>query len=826
MDSQVIIRNCIFCAVQCAPTFITENGEVKRVRIVKSEGGIGEVDADEVPPTSSSSSLSFLEEVETPLFGNQLKVYFILRNILNISKNKLSEYLSMLDGQLHPEFWVEVCGPCGEAVGDYYQTLRLISKLKMKLATISSHLRRSIWDSKDTSFGDGGGDDFNGKNIKDDSNQEETLHFIWRDIRDQALGYDCLKPPSPSRTSAFARNSLSHDFACSPEKDETDKNYKPPSKVSPLKRKCTSNRKHKKERRNKMRRNNYNCSACPYETSSLASLKTHSKLHSPAPTEIGLNGHGPVSCRTCRLVMTSDMIGFHTETVHGSSNPTNEVKTETEYFFIDESTPPPSPIRSPAPSPDNSEVSSESESGNEDYNPKLSKVKRRRNPKSTKSSKSSSTFKVAIDSITSYTCELCPYKCETRQSKKNHEKLHKPGSNADICSFCGWVGTSVTVRSHKFKSHPKEYQNELGDDYGFETKTLTSGTRKKTSYRCRKCGYNCIDNQQFILRHVELHKPDGPKSTSCSHCGWLVPANKLNHHIAARHPGQGNTIQPRIRKQPKPSLKCKECGYLHCSRGDLLRHSKLHESGQGKICEECGWLCRSVASHRANWHPKEGTKKAEIREKIKRRPVITLNEEGEKEKAEENKGKDKLKVEKDDSNWNDPKCIKITHAYRTAYECSACGLKKNKRPGLLTHFNLHKEGSGAVKCGICGWLLAKNTIKMHNSFYHGPNGVARPVANGRTHFKCELCGFLSVHRYAVKEHLEVHEKGEGTMCAECGWWCNDVSVHRAYWHPVKGSWAEKKLKKRPKISRIIVIGRDGKDKKEAGDDGECEGANN
>ncbi|CAL8130937.1 unnamed protein product [Orchesella dallaii] len=193
MSSELFIRNCLFCAVPCASTVITENGEIKRVRKVKREsfcGGGGDDDAE--LPSYALSSLPLLQEEENPLLGNQLKVFFILKNILNIDGNKLTEYLTKLEGQLHPEFWAEVCWPCGEAVGDYYQTLRLISKLKMKLATISTQLKRSIWDSKDTLFGDGGGDDFNRKNDNDDCNHKDTLNFIWRDIRDQALGRECM----------------------------------------------------------------------------------------------------------------------------------------------------------------------------------------------------------------------------------------------------------------------------------------------------------------------------------------------------------------------------------------------------------------------------------------------------------------------------------------------------------------------------------------------------------------------------------------------------------------------------------------------------------
>ncbi|CAL8135669.1 unnamed protein product [Orchesella dallaii] len=109
---------------------------------------------------------------------------------------------------------------------------------------------------------------------------------------------------------------------------------------------------------------------------------------------------------------------------------------------------------------------------------------------------------------------------------------------------------------------------------------------------CKECGYQCI-SKPYILRHLELHKPDGPKSISCSHCGWLVVAAKINQHIAARHPGQGigvpnRRMRRKVPTKPVPYHKCGECGYLVRRPVELAKHLKLHESGEGQICEECG----------------------------------------------------------------------------------------------------------------------------------------------------------------------------------------------------------------------------------------------
>ncbi|CAL8135671.1 unnamed protein product [Orchesella dallaii] len=450
MSSEFFIRNCLFCAVPCSPTVITENGEIKRVRKVKREGFCGGGDDDAELPSYAFSSLPLLEEEENPLLGNQLK----------------------LEGQLHPEFWVEVCGPCGEAVGDYYQTLRLISKLKEKLATISTQLKRRIWDSKDTSLGGGGGDDFSRKNDNDDSNHKDTLNFIWRDIRDQALGRECMsgmllssfdEDPSPL-VSPFEDNSLWDDSSSMPvadvkmemqedfidessnssprrppsvsnssESEDTDEDYIPEwpessKKVKHRKPRSTATSSKSRIRPlpaiQRIRRKQpngmstttetwYKCSHCGFETSSDPKSKEHVQLHSSAsPYGIPL-----VSCRICRWVLPSDEFKYHIDNYHTTLPHTKGVVI----------------------------------------------------------SRKSSTY---------FNCELCPYKCRTRESMRSHARLHKPGPGSVTCSYCGWPGTVATVRSHKFTYHPKEYQNELNDNDVEEElpfKTLKLGKRKKVS---------------------------------------------------------------------------------------------------------------------------------------------------------------------------------------------------------------------------------------------------------------------------------------------------------------------------------------------------------
>ncbi|CAL8143468.1 unnamed protein product [Orchesella dallaii] len=122
----------------------------------------------------------------------QLKTVFILRDILNMGNTQLFYFLSKFQGQLHPEFWIQVCKSCGEAVSSFYATQKEISSLQTKLLRISGKLKGQIYKTKYEKMGTGDGS------------------LIWKDIRTSVLTTGFLEP-SPSPNEATLEEANNHD---------------------------------------------------------------------------------------------------------------------------------------------------------------------------------------------------------------------------------------------------------------------------------------------------------------------------------------------------------------------------------------------------------------------------------------------------------------------------------------------------------------------------------------------------------------------------------------------------------------------------------------
>ncbi|CAL8133335.1 unnamed protein product [Orchesella dallaii] len=170
--SETKLVHCLFCAAPCPPTFSIINGQLTRLEHDvppapdgKGSSGRGRSTLTPVP------TLTFLEEEECSSLAAQLKVVFILKNILEIGEEKFHKFLGVLEGQLHPEFWVQTCGYCGEAVRVCYETVKEISRLEKKFKSIKEELKGRIVETKEET----------GRGL------EEVVGSVWNEIRQEIL---------------------------------------------------------------------------------------------------------------------------------------------------------------------------------------------------------------------------------------------------------------------------------------------------------------------------------------------------------------------------------------------------------------------------------------------------------------------------------------------------------------------------------------------------------------------------------------------------------------------------------------------------------------
>ncbi|ODM90838.1 putative zinc finger protein [Orchesella cincta] len=126
--------NCIFCTSPCQSKFTIFDG--KPVKLKK----------DECENDNLSANCEFGDDsnIET-----NLKVILITRKILNIERRSCSKFLRSLQGQLHPEFWLEVCSSCDQLVSEFWAKSMEIGRLERRLKEIKRELTEFIQKSGD-----------------------------------------------------------------------------------------------------------------------------------------------------------------------------------------------------------------------------------------------------------------------------------------------------------------------------------------------------------------------------------------------------------------------------------------------------------------------------------------------------------------------------------------------------------------------------------------------------------------------------------------------------------------------------------------------------
>ncbi|CAL8135704.1 unnamed protein product [Orchesella dallaii] len=142
---------CIFCATKCSPLFVIDHGKLLRMK---------------------------REEEQYVFTGDlalerQLRTFNIIRNILDVGEETCVKLFNVFEGQLHPEFWVEVCPSCKVLVEEYNRARarKQFARWKKAVTDIKLGLKNILNES-----------------IKNSNPDLELDSFLmWREIRDEAL---------------------------------------------------------------------------------------------------------------------------------------------------------------------------------------------------------------------------------------------------------------------------------------------------------------------------------------------------------------------------------------------------------------------------------------------------------------------------------------------------------------------------------------------------------------------------------------------------------------------------------------------------------------
>ncbi|CAL8130927.1 unnamed protein product [Orchesella dallaii] len=158
--------HCIFCAKECPAKFVIGEGGETLIKVKCEE-----------EERQRRQGVSGNEEDDTNAFvKRQLKSLFIVRKILGVEKEICCKLITQFDGQLHPEYWLNVCGQCELVVASYKKMLKEIAELERRGKDIQDDLKKIIWESNHDDGDENGGSNFSG---------------IWKELREKAmLGFD------------------------------------------------------------------------------------------------------------------------------------------------------------------------------------------------------------------------------------------------------------------------------------------------------------------------------------------------------------------------------------------------------------------------------------------------------------------------------------------------------------------------------------------------------------------------------------------------------------------------------------------------------------
>ncbi|CAL8136972.1 unnamed protein product [Orchesella dallaii] len=413
-----------------------------------------------------------------------------------------------------------------------------------------------------------------------------------------------------------------------------------------------------------------------------------------------------------------------------------------------------------------------------------------------------------------------------------HQKLHNLGTGV-ICPDCGWlcqklsphvahwhpaVGERSKINiedrmSQRIMKHVKKPEDEDKEELEALQKAYKI-IRKAGSARYFQCTLCPATNSH--LKRMQLHltgHAKGNNAIPCEVCSWIVEPEKMQFHIAKMHRRQPKNPKGNVKKEMKQKqkqnrlrryrYKCDDCTGDYRSVTELQEHKKLHSSGKGVTCSECGWLVENLGQHKGRKHPQSSKRKQNDNgglatgKKEESASVVVVSEE--------------LPYYCDHCHMIFPMLHKLHqhlrsfHASHPLLTCSLCQATLETKQLLQLHMKGIHEGQGDFEmdeeteppqpqqCPHCSIEFESKTKKdFHIAKEHQDRLLScltcslsfKTFSDYRKHmettqahgnekrFSCELCGKAYTESWALKchrqqEHYEVLGL-EPNRCEHCG----------------------------------------------------------
>ncbi|CAL8084118.1 unnamed protein product [Orchesella dallaii] len=400
-----------------------------------------------------------------------------------------------------------------------------------------------------------------------------------------------------------------------------------------------------------------------------------------------------------------------------------------------------------------------------------------------------------------YACIQCPATDTYPSLMEAHLKLHEEGSGAIPCPDCGWLVLPDRMNYHYGKRHP------LPGGACRSGKKGKKREEKRYHFKCPECKALLTSVGKY-REHEELHASGGGQV--CKRCGWLC--KRMSNHKAYWHVPHRKIPQREIKLMKKRG----ENDYLRRKHGgsrNLEGNEESHSNGafnDSLAVMNAKWnaemeeeLNIKFSASAASWNPSSPVSEHHSslfldsdddlirQEEVNAEPQLQTQVESDFLKKSRSNSSKKIVIHSLDTSH--PKYTRYFKGPTKYYGCRECPAEDSYLKLLEAHMKLHEEGSGAIPCPECGWLVMPDKLSFHKGKHHRPADLPTKPPNNLFYFKCPDCKALlcSVGRY--RDHEQMHENGKGKNCAICGWLVKEVGRHSARWHPTDPKSAKGKI---------------------------------
>ncbi|KAK3578258.1 hypothetical protein CHS0354_011581 [Potamilus streckersoni] len=368
-----------------------------------------------------------------------------------------------------------------------------------------------------------------------------------------------------------------------------------------------------------------------------------------------------------------------------------------------------------------------------------------------------------------FTCNLCQKSLSTQDDLNMHEKICDvvmkiKSVGVGHCDVCGEQFTRPKYFREHYQTHTHPYQCDKCCKRFIKVGTLNNHLCADLSdsyvgprFDCTLCD-KTFRNDKLLERHLAIH--GGPQH-KCMQCQRIFyHRDHLNSHVCKLDDGTNVRMVKRNGKMVVlEMLVCEACGKTFISKGNLIKHQRLHEEKKFEchICRKKFHFDHYLKEHISSVHDNTFKYQCTYCGKLMKSKTGLI-------------AHTKQFHTHTDEQYNCPKCNKIfrqkgnlrthmfSHETDRMFLCAFCG-KTFKYPDQLNRHKLIHTMTNKIKCNHCDKKFCKEyELRRHMVIFH--SGLV---------YVCAICYARCGHRHTLVRHYKRKHEDQLNLLQEEGY---------------------------------------------------------